>query len=132
MPHISNKARFVFLTASIALSLPSHAAGPKVTGMFSNLRFGTEDVIGVEMYVVFSHGNYYATLQCAEGAPGIPETIKLSVSGLSVSFVVPENSASGCLPGATFTGQVTAAGVTGTFAGTDWPGFLKRGKGYWQ
>ena len=132
MPHIVSTARLVFLTASIALSLPTHAAGPKVTGMFSNLRFGTEDVTGVEMYVVFSHGNYYATVQCAEGAPGIPETVQLSVSGLSVSFVVPENSASGCPVGAIFTGQVTASGIRGTFAGTDWPGFLQRGKGYWQ
>ena len=132
MPHTNLIAKLVLLAAIAALSSLSHAAEPKVTGMFSSLHFGTEDVTGVEMYIVFSHGNYYATVQCAEGAPGVPETTKLSVSGLSISFVVPANTSSGCPSDATFTGQVTTAGIKGAFSGTDWPGFLKRGKGYWQ
>ncbi len=122
----------IVLAASSALSPLSHGADPKVTGMFSNLRFGTEDVTGVEIYVVLSGGDYYATVQCVEGAPGIPETVKLSVSGSAVSFVVPANSSSGCLPGAAFTGHVTATDLKGNFSGTNWPGLLKRGKGYWQ
>ena len=131
MPHMALVPRLIFLS-SIALPLLSQAADPRVTGMYSNLRFGTEDVTGVEMYVVSSHGSYYASLQCAEGAPGIPETVKLSVSGSSVSFVVPSSTRSGCPSGATFTGQLAADGIRGSFAGTDWPGFLKRGNGYWQ
>jgi len=131
MPHMALVPRLIFLS-SIALPLLSQAADPRVTGMYSNLRFGTEDVTGVEMYVVSSHGSYYASLQCAEGAPGIPETVKLSISGSSVSFVVPSSTRSGCPSGATFTGQLAADGIRGSFAGTDWPGFLKRGNGYWQ
>ena len=131
MPHMALVPRLIFLS-SIALPLLSQAADPRVTGMYSNLRFGTEDVTGVEMYVVSSHGSYYASLQCAEGAPGIPETVKLSISGSSVSFVVPSSTRSGCPSGATFTGQLAADGIRGSFAGTDWPGFLKRSNGYWQ
>jgi hypothetical protein len=128
---MARTARFILL-AGIALPLVSHAIDPKVTGMYSNLHFGTEDVTGVEIYVVYSHGNYYGSLQCAEGSPGIPETVKLSVSGSSVSFVVSSDTSSGCASGATFTGHFTALGIEGTFAGTDWPGLLRRGKGYWQ
>jgi hypothetical protein len=129
---MNRTAKFIFLTAGLAISMLSYAAGPKVTGMFSSLRFGTEDVSGVEMYVMYSHSNYYAALQCAEGAPGIPEIVKLSVSASSISFVVPANSGSSCPSGATFSGELTASGIKGSFSGTDWPGFLKRGKGYWQ
>jgi len=131
MPHIPRCARFILLV-SIVLPSTSQAINPKVTGMYSSLRYGTEDVTGAEIYVVFSHGDYYASLQCAEGSPGISETVKLSVSGSSVSFVVSSNTSSGCPSGATFTGQLTAAGIEGSFADTDWPGLLKRVKGYWQ
>src|SRR3954469_23276877 len=82
--HIRRTATVAVLTACLALSSLSRAADPKLTGMFSNLHFGTEDITGVEMYIVFSHGNLYATVQCAEGAPGIPETVRVSVSGSSL------------------------------------------------
>ena len=129
---MSRVVALVGLLLSCALSPFASAAGPKVTGMLSKLHLGTEDVSGVVLYVMYSHGHYYGSLQCAQGGPGIPETVELSVTGSSVSFSVPANSASGCAPGATFSGEVSATGIKGSFADTDWPGFLKRGKGYWQ
>ena len=132
MPHMINVSRFVLLVASVAVFPPGHAAEPRVTGIFSNLQFGTEDLAGVEMYIVPSRGNYYATVVCAEGGPGVPETVKLTVSGSSISFVVPANSASNCPAGAVFTGQISVNGINGAFSGSELRLFLNRGKGYWQ
>lgn len=124
-----NALKIVTLISSLGLISLGHAGTPKITGMYSNLHMDTEVASGVELYVVHSHGAYYGTLQCAEGEPGIPETIKLSVTGASISFFVPGKSLSGCLAGAKFTGTVRESGIMGSFAGTDWPGFLKRGRG---
>jgi len=111
------------------------AEPPKVTGIYSNMRFGTEDVTGVEVFIVLSHirghGQYQATVQCAEGALGVPEVVPVMVSGTSISFKITSEQ-SGC-PTASFTGQITKLGLAGTFEGaTDYPGFLKRGRSYWQ
>lgn len=120
---------------SLIASFAAAAEPPKVTGIYSNMRFGTEDVTGVEVFILFSQfrGNsqYLATVQCAEGVPGVPEVVPVMVSGTSVSFKITSEQ-SGC-PTVSFAGQITELGLAGTFEGTaDYPGFLKRGRSYWQ
>lgn len=103
----------------------------KVTGIYSNMHFATEDVIGVEVFIVYSRNEYQAIVQCSEGAPGIPQVIPVVVSGASVSFVVTSEQ-SGC-PTSSFSGVISKAGLQGSFKGTEsYPGFLKRGRSYWQ
>eukprot|EP00456_Euglypha_rotunda_P087226 TRINITY_DN8873_c0_g1_i4.p1 TRINITY_DN8873_c0_g1~~TRINITY_DN8873_c0_g1_i4.p1 ORF type:complete len:124 (+),score=10.64 TRINITY_DN8873_c0_g1_i4:590-961(+) len=117
-------------TALLFVSCLAMASELRVTGTYSNLRFGTEDLSGVEVTIVSGGTGYYAVVQCAEGAPGIPLVVPAQVHGARIEFRVTAAS-SGC-PEAAFTGAVTAAGLTGVFEGTQWPGFLKRGKSYWQ
>jgi len=107
----------------------------RVTGLYSNMKFGTEDVTGVEIYVVYSLAQsreaYWAIVQCAEGVPGKPLVAKLAVNKSNIQFVVPEDRETLC-PSGTFTGTVFAKGLKGKFERMDWPGFLPRKKGYWQ
>lgn len=121
-------ALLIFVTAE------SQADSPKVTGVFSNMRFGTEDVTGVEVFITFSDKGYFAQVQCAEGAISRPVVVPVLVAGPIVEFSVPTDAAPNsysCPPGK-FEGTVSASGMKGRFAGTDWPGFLKRRKSYWQ
>jgi len=122
------------LLASLALLFfagAAHAAEPRVTGTFSSLRFGTEDVTGVEISVVVGGKDHYVIVQCAEGVPGIPEVAIAHLEGTALSFQLAAKTNSGC-PITEFRGTISTKGLTGTFKGSDWPGFLRRGKSYWQ
>ena len=123
------------LTASLAFMLSAgiaQAAEPHITGTYSSLRFGTEDLTGVELTIVFGGSQYYVIAQCSEGAPGVPEVAVAKVSGPNLSFQLSTNTSSGC-PSSEFEGTISKQGLTGKFKGTDnWPGFLKRGPSYWQ
>lgn len=117
--------------AFLLISGPGHSAEPGVTGTFSSLHFGTEDLVGVEISVVVGGNGHYVIVQCAEGAPGIPEVAVAHLQGTELSFQLSADSRSGC-PAAQFRGIISSTGLTGTFEGSSWPGFLKRGRSYWQ
>ncbi|MES2884817.1 MAG: hypothetical protein V4709_08430 [Pseudomonadota bacterium] len=102
----------------------------RLTGTYSSLRFGTEDLSGAEITLVYGGNGFYAVVQCSEGSPGIPLVVPVQVQQASIEFRVTAAS-SGC-PESRFVGSVTAEGLSGVFEGTQWPGFLKRGKSYWQ
>jgi len=97
------------------------------------MQFGTEDVTGVEIFLVFSRSGYYAVMQCAEGAPGVPVVLPVKVAGnlLEIEAPLRKENDSGC-PASKFLGTIEEAGLKGSFEGTEWPGFLKRGGSYWQ
>lgn len=121
------------LFGALALFVASVVAAEpvKVPGIYSNMHFATEDVIGVEVFIVFGHNQYQAVVQCSEGSPGIPEVVPVTVSGSIVSFKITSEK-SGC-PATIFSGQLTKSGLSGKFEGTaDYPGLLKRGRSYWQ
>lgn len=110
------------------------AAPTKISGLFSSMRLGTEDVSGVEIFITNSTAGYFAQVQCAEGAISRPVLVNVLVSGSSIEFSVPPNSNvnSYSCPTGKFKGVVSAFGIKGNFEGTNWPGTLKRQKSYWQ
>lgn len=110
---------------------PTMSAEPGSTGTFSSLRFGTEDLTGMEISVVFGGDEHYVIVQCAEGTPGVPEVVVARLLGKALSFQLSANTLSGC-PTTKFSGTINSNGLTGSFDHSDWPGFLKRGKSYWQ
>ena len=121
-----NVAFVALLLASVA-----SAAEPRVTGTYSSLRFGTEDLTGMEVSVLYGGHAYYVLVQCAEGEPGVPALVPARVDGLALSFQLSESSRSGC-PTTPFRGTIGSKGLSGRFGGMAWPGFLKRGPSYWQ
>ena len=126
--------RSILAALLIFISAELQAGPPKVTGVYSNMRFGTEDVTGVEIFLTYSMKGYFAHVQCAEGAIGRPLLVPVIVAGSFIEFVVPVESAPNtysCPPGK-FKGEVSASGMNGKFEGIDWPGFIERKKSYWQ
>jgi hypothetical protein len=109
----------------------AYAAEPRITGTYSNLRFGTEDLYGVEITVVYGGHQHHVIVQCAEGEPGSPEIAVANIQGNQISFQLPATTRSEC-PTTAFHGTISNKGLTGKFEGMEWPGFLKRGQSYWQ
>jgi len=127
-------ARFVtILVLLLASSLAWSATKNKVTGLFTDMHYISEadDVLGTEIFIIYSNSGYYAVMQCAEGAPSKPVVVSASIKGNEVKLE-PHNDPSSHCPIATFTGQITPSGLRGKFEGTDYPGLLKRQRSYWQ
>ena len=49
----------------------------------------TGDVVGTEIWIVYARGQYWGTVQEAEGAPNAPVVVPVEISGLSkVRFTI--------------------------------------------
>ena len=124
--------RRLLLASSIALLGNAYAVEPKVTGIFSSMNLGAEDVTGVEVFIVYSNSGYYAHVQCAEGAISRPIVVPVNVSGNRIEFNVPKSVSSNefSCPAGRFTGRIIKDTLEGHFAGTDWPHALNRRRIY--
>lgn len=103
----------------------------QLTGIYTDMRYNEEggDVLGMELYLVYGGRGYFATVQCAGGAPSRPVIVPVQISGNRVTFRLPES-----LPecGISFTGVITAKGLKGRFEGEETDRWLPRRNGYWQ
>ena len=126
--------KLLVFTILLCVGLTAHGDEPKVTGIFSSMSFGTEDVTGAEVFIVYSESGYYALVQCAEGAISRPIVTPARVSGNLVEFTVPKpaHQTDYTCPAGKFTGKILKDKLEGHFSGTDWPGVLMRRQSYWQ
>lgn len=127
-------ARFItILVLLLASNMAWSATKTKVTGLFTDMHYISEagDVLGTEIFIIYSNSGYYAVMQCAEGAPSKPVVVSASIKGNEVKLE-PHNDTSSHCPMATFIGQITPNGLRGKFEGTDYSGLLKRQRSYWQ
>lgn len=108
----------------MTLSLAAEHRQEHVTGFFSDMHFLQEsgDVAGMEVWIVYGPGRYYAVVQIADGAPEIPLVVPAEVNGLSVRFHLQDNM--------TFSGKVTSRGLVGVLGSERI--VLPRRKSYWQ
>jgi len=120
------------LTLPVAQSLYGADSAP--TGLFSTLRLSERsgDITGAEVHIVPNPKGFSAIVQASEGAPGLPEVLEVRLSGTTVIFSVPENSASGFVPGQ-YRGTVTKKGLQlrgprGSYENY----FLPRKPSFWQ
>ena len=123
----------VIAVAAIVLASSAAASEPRITGTYSSLEYVAEagDIVGVEITVIYSDSGYFTLVQCAEGSPGVPLLVPATVKGSTISFSLPSQVESDC-PATQFQGTISKRGLTGAFKDTDWPGFLKRRRSYWQ
>ena len=100
---------------------------PRVTGFFSDMHYIKEagDVIGMEVWIVYARGGYWATVQLAQGEPAPPVIVPVQVSGQRVVFSFQLGT-----DVLKFDGSVSTAALTGVL-GTERMS-LKRGNSYWQ
>ena len=106
----------------------------KVTGIYSNLHYNEEggDLLGEEIFIVYGDmGEYFASVQCAQGGTRAPFIAKVEVTNNNIEFVIPNNNTHLCTPGI-FRGTITNTGISGEFKGSGYKVFLERGKSYWQ
>ncbi len=117
----------IFTSINAAATEPGH---PKVTGMFSDMEYSQEsgDVIGIEVFLVYSNRGYFAVYQASEGEPSVPVVISAKVDGSSVSFQVPPEIDSR----GSFNGTIGNSELTGRFSGNGQVVHLKRKSSYWQ
>lgn len=103
---------------------------PKVTGVYSNLRYNQEggDLLGMELLVVPSGAGYKAFVQIAEGGAPYTAIVPVAVENSRISFTLPREGAYG---GMSFDGELEGASlVIKSAAGANET--LRRGKSYWQ
>jgi hypothetical protein len=112
----------------------SAQTNPHVTGLFTNMMLVADsgDVVGMEVWIVYARGGYWATMQLADGFPQPPIVVHAEVSGPKIGFEVPDPgpNRNGSRATFRFTGEVNRAGLTGTFGQQSV--VLKRSKSYWQ
>lgn len=120
----------LLLTATFARSSDATPPSLKMTGMFSDMRFNSEggDVLGQEIFIVYSKSGYFAILQSSEGEPGKPVIVPVTLKGASVSFRVPADLD----PRGEFHGVISQNELVGTFSGNGQAINLKRKNSYWQ
>ena len=108
------------------------AAEPNIRpGVYSNMRFMTEDLIGMEIFVLYSRDGYYALVQCSAAEPNVPELVPLKVHGQSISFTLSGPYSSDC-GGTAFAGTIGRGSLSGSFAGSKNMIRLQRRASHWQ
>ena len=106
----------------------------KITGIYTNMSYNEEggDLLGEEIFIIYGgQGQYYATVQCAQGGVRPPIMVKVTVNKNTISFNVPESNTHLCVPGV-FKGKITNKGLIGEFTGNHYKVNLPRGNSYWQ
>jgi len=105
--------------------------------MFSDMHYieGAGDVVGMELWIVYARGSYWATVQLAGGEPDPPVAVPAVVSGQHVTFVITQRLIDSCGNRApdrilNFDGTATKTALVGTFDQGRLS--LKRGKSSWQ
>ena len=129
------KTSLGMLLLLVALFFSNHAvalepAPPKITGLFSDMTFhsDTGDVLGMEVFLVYSNRGYIAIYQSSEGEPSVPIVLPAKVNGNAVSFQIPpEVDGRG-----SFVGTVSNNELVGSFSGNGQRVHLKRKPSYWQ
>ncbi len=124
-------AKFLFLVC-LVLAFGAQAADksePRITGMFSSMRFGTEDLYGDEIFVVYSDTGYFAVVQCARGGVGRPMVAPAKVSGASIEFTLDEE---GSCDARRFRGTVIGNKLSGRWGSDGAAVTLRRKSSYWQ
>ena len=117
------------MVASSAAAAPA-SKQPKPTGMFSDMQYNDEggDLLGTEVFITYAHDGYFVVYQSSEGEPITPVVVPATISGTSITFVVPKTAD----PRGSFSGTIGAKELTGSFSGSKEIVHLKRKASYWQ
>ena len=120
----------LLFTVSMAFAQPAISHGQKITGIYSNMSYNREggDILGMEVFLVYSHDGYRVVYQSSEDEPSSPMVIPAKVEGNAISFLIP----SGTDPRGNFIGKIEPTEMVGTFSGNGQTVHLPRRASYWQ
>lgn len=131
------KTRLLCMFSAVTVALIVHVGAAtagelkqRITGIYSDLTYHEEsgDVLGDEVFVVFSNQGYFVVFQGSEGAPYRPVVVPAQVDGASISFVLPPQVD----PRGAFSGQLVNDELVGTFKNNGQSIRLKKRASYWQ
>lgn len=125
--------RLVSRMLLLAIGLLLCGCSVQVTGIYSSMHYITsgENISGVEILVLGGdRGEYFAVLQCANGAPGKPVVVSATVLGDEIELAANNDKANHC-PMKTFKGVVGSTGMVGSFLGGPELSLARRDS-YWQ
>ena len=127
--------RSLALSVCTALMVASgHAAtitpSARVTGIYSDMVYNRQggDVLGTEIFIVYSRKGYFVSFQSSEGEPPVPVIIKALVAGSSIEFDLPPDVDTR----GHFVGTINDSELRGSFASNGQTIHLKRKNSYWQ
>ena len=102
----------------------------KITGIYSDMYYNDEggDIIGHELFIVYSRDNYYVFFQSSEGEPDMPQLVPARIEGSAIYFTLVSSDAKVIQ----FNGVITDDELTGKFDNSERLIILRRGKSYWQ
>jgi len=126
-------ASLVFLMAT---SFSMAETPNKITGIYSDMTFNKEggDVLGIEIFVLFTRSGYWVVFQDAEGSPSEPVITAAEIKNNEITFSLPErNGYVGTFRGRIGKGVLVGgfdSGQQATFGGREFK--LKRKSSYWQ
>lgn len=104
----------ISVTAAFA---EKNAPSDLVPGLYENFRYVEEagDVVGMGVFIVWSSNglksSFNALVQTAEGMPGTPVLVKVTVNGSDIEFSLPGDDGAVTV----FKGTVSKKGLAGTF-----------------
>jgi hypothetical protein len=118
------------LSASIACGHQVVSQRQKITGMYSNMSYNNEggDILGVEVFLVYSRDGYRVVYQSSEGEPASPIVLPARIDGKTISFSLPSNID----PRGNFAGNIEPTELVGRFSGNGQTVHLMRRPSYWQ
>ena len=100
-----------------------------ITGIYSDMYYNKEggDVLGSEIFLLYSAKGYFIVYQYSEGEPSVPLITEAKVKDLTIEFTI---QGTGNYNG-TFKGNITREGLKGKFE-NGYELNLKRKTSYWQ
>src|SRR5436190_13391704 len=107
--------------------LVGQSRSPRVTGIFTDMHYITDvgDLLGTEVFIVGGGNGYKAIVQIAQGSPGDPVVVPVTVKGNDVSFELPPT-----YHNLKFSGRVSTQALTGNLGSERVA--LRRRNSYWQ
>lgn len=123
----------MFFSLFVPASEAENVQTGKITGIYSSLSYNEEggDLLGEELFIVWTDNGYQATFQIAEGVPSELILVNLVVKGNEVSFTIPTGDYSG-----KFVGHFDKGTLVGTLkfnaGGVVKLRLPKVNKSYWQ
>ena len=127
---------FIGLLLLLGSALAPAAPQNIITGIYSDMTFNQEggDVVGVEIFVIFSRAGYFVVFQDAEGSPSEPVVVPAKIKNNEITFVLPaRNGYSGNFRGRIGNGSLTGKFNSGQLSSSGTGEFkLRRKLSYWQ
>ena len=115
-------AAFASAFGSVLATTPRAA---ELSGLFSSEVGGEPHLKGMEIAVYSTHRGVFVVVRCWGGTSGVPEVVAAEMSGGNISFVLADDTATKCDPGA-YQGRLVVSEFVAEAGEVEVPGKVNR------